>query len=175
MEVWNWIFRLFCHQIAERSPVHENVVFPVCYRCAGLYGGLLLGYTFLALRGGLCWRFPGIRLALAAAALTFGLVFDGWANSFHLWNSPPLMRALTGLAAGVAIPVLLLPLAGADALSAPDTRALFVPLCVGLAFLWMLAHPVSQSHFQFLALTCTAGLACLLANLWFACRTLRRA
>jgi len=173
MAVWHWIFRLFCHQIPERSPVYEAVLFPVCFRCAGLYGQLLFTYAFLVVRGGLRWRFPGIRLALTVASLTAGLMFDGWANWLRLWNTPPLLRALTGLAAGAAIPILLLPLAGRHAIAAPDGRAIVWPVCAGLAFLWMLARPVSQAQFQFLALACTLGLGCLLANLWFACRALR--
>ena len=56
----------------------------------------------------------------------------------------------------------------------PGARALAWPLCAGWAFLWMLLHPVAWAQFQLQALLCAAGLACLLVNLWLACRELLR-
>jgi uncharacterized membrane protein len=174
MTFWHWIFLPFCHQLPSRSPTYGAIVFPVCFRCAGFYGELLLSYGFLMLYGGRRWSFPGTRLALAAASLTAGLLLDGWANWLGVWNSPPLVRTLTGLAAGAALPILLLPLASRNPVAVPGARALACPLCAGLAFLWILLHPVSQALFQLLALACAAGLACLLASLWLACRELLR-
>jgi uncharacterized membrane protein len=172
--MWHFIFLPFCHQIPSRSPIYGAIVFPLCFRCAGFYAQLLLSYAFLVLCGGLRWKFPGMRLALAAASLTTGLFLDGWANWLGLWNSPPLVRALTGLAAGAAVSLLLLPLASRNALAEPRVSALAWPLFAGLAFIWLLLHPNSPALFQWQAIACAAGLACLLVNLGLVCRDLRR-
>lgn len=166
------LFRFLCHQIPARSPAFAGAVFPVCFRCAGLYGGLLCGYLFLALRGGLAQTFPERKLAFLAAALTAGLPLDGWANALRLWDSPPWLRALTGVGAGIAMPVLLLPLAtpaGGGRLPAlSNALALIGPLCAGLGLIWMLTHPASKVELEFLAVACVLGLGCLLTNLCFA-------
>jgi len=168
-----WFFRLLCHQIPLRSPEFHGTQFPVCFRCAGLYGGMLFGYVFLAIRGGLSRSFPTKKLALLAATLTFAYPLDGCANALHFWNSPGWLRSLTGLSAGIATSVLLLPLASGFGLrrlsSLPEARALVWPFCSGLGFIAMLSHLTSQIEFELLAFACALGLGCFVTNLLFSC------
>lgn len=175
MAGWAGVFRFLCHQISARSPAFEGAVFPVCFRCAGLYGGLLCSYVFLALRGGLAQTFPERKLAFFAAGLTVGMPLDGWANALRLWDSAAWLRGLTGLGAGIAIPVLLLPLAASAGTrrsrALPHALPLIWPSCAGLAFVWMLSHPASRAELQLLAAGCVAGLGCLAANLCLAWRS----
>src|SRR5215510_14125512 len=141
---WMLVFRFLCHQMPARSPEFQGLQFPLCFRCAGFYGGLTLGYVSLAIQGGFLRSFPSRRLALLAAALTFAYPLDGWANALRAWNSPAWVRSLTGLTAGVAITVLLLPLAGRLTFgrlsSLPNVGALLWPLCVGVGFIAVLTH-----------------------------------
>jgi uncharacterized membrane protein len=168
-----WVFSLVCQQLPARSPEFSGVQFPLCFRCAGFYGGLFLSYLFLAFRGGLTRSFPAPRHAFLAAILTAPYAFDGIANGLHLWDSSPWLRALTGLAAGTSIPVLLVPLASrfgsTQVSSLPRFRELVWPISAGLVFTGMLVSTTSYTQFQLMAIGCTLGLACLVVNLGLAC------
>ena len=92
-----------CHQRAERSFHPWGVQLPVCGRCAGLYGGALLG-LFVAVR---LFRGRAARCVLAAAALPTaatvlievgGLVDPG--NLVRAIAAVPLGAAVCGFVAG---------------------------------------------------------------------------
>ena len=92
-----------CHQRAERSFHPWGVQLPVCGRCAGLYGGALLG-LFGAVR---LFRGRAARFVLAAAALPTaatvlielgGLVDPG--NLVRATAAVPLGAAVCGFVAG---------------------------------------------------------------------------
>src|SRR4029077_17271745 len=104
------LFGLVCHQIPARSPRLLEDIFPVCYRCAGLYGGILCSYLFLWLSGGLRRSFPARNCALLMTVPIAVFLTDAWGNGLGIWNSAGWFRALAGLGAGIAMPVLLLPL-----------------------------------------------------------------
>jgi uncharacterized membrane protein len=166
------IFYLFCHQIPARSPHFQGTTFPVCYRCAGLYGGILIGYLFLAMRGR-SWTFAGRGGALAAATPLAVFLVDAWANGLGIWNSPGWWRALTGFGGGLSIPVILLPLAGqgGSRLSLPKSFAeWFWPAAAGAGFVWLLNHPQTPLVFRLMALACAFGWAGCLVNLSVALR-----
>ena len=93
-----------CHQRAERSFHPWGVQLPVCGRCAGLYGGALLGLLG-AVRA---FRGRTARLVLAAAALPTaatvlleagGLVDPG--NLGRAASAVPLGAAACAFVAGV--------------------------------------------------------------------------
>jgi uncharacterized membrane protein len=169
--IWTALYKLFylvCHQMPDRSPRFEGAVFPACYRCAGLYFGIMCSYVFLGLRGG--WRrsFPSRNYALAVTVPVAIFVTDAWGNGLGLWDSTGWLRALTGLGAGIAIPVLLLPLVGEFAESTPSLQRLGALVWPGLAgggLVWLLDHPGSAAIFQGMATICAAGLAAVAVNL----------
>src|SRR6266576_752390 len=137
MWVLDKLFGLVCHQIPARSPGLQENIFPACYRCAGLYGGVLFSYLFLWLRGGLRSRFPTRNCALAIALPAVLFLTDAWGNGLSIWSSAGWFRALTGLGAGIAMPALLLPLAGDFAKSSPGLRhpvVLVWPALAGVGF-----------------------------------------
>lgn len=103
---------LVCHQLPDRSPAFADARFPLCYRCAGLYLGIAAAYATLAVTGGRRRRLPGPRAATLASLFLLPLLVDGWANLLGLWSTAAWARALTGALAGIALPALLLPLAG---------------------------------------------------------------
>ena len=173
MSGYHWVFRFLCHQIPSRSPEYLGETFPVCFRCAGLYGGLCISYLFAVFQARLWQRFPARKLAWLAAILTFPLQLDAWGNALGLWQSPALLRACTGMAAGIAIPFLLLPLvrlADSRPLPVRNVRSLIGPLCAGTVFVAMLVRPVSRIAFEWLSYACVLGLISLLVNVCFAWR-----
>ena len=91
---------LLCHQLPDRSPQFQGAVFPQCFRCAGLYLGLLSSFVVLAVNGGWQRRLPVLRCTLWISLLTVPLMIDGWANMIRLWSTAGWVRALTGV--GVA-------------------------------------------------------------------------
>jgi uncharacterized membrane protein len=167
------LFSLLCHQIPARSPQWQGSVFPVCYRCAGLYGGILCSYVFQWLRGGLRRSFPARNCALAAAAPTAVFLVDAWGNGLGIWNSAGWFRALTGLGAGIAVPILLLPLAGDFAdrrASLPRGAELVGPALGGAGWVWLLDHPGSDMIFQSMGIACAAVVGALALNMALATR-----
>jgi len=151
---------LFCHQLPDRSPQFLGVVFPLCFRCAGLYLSLLTAFVSLAVDGGCRRRLPELRCAVWISLLTVPLLVDGWANVLGLWSSPGWVRALTGVGVGLVLPLLLVPLAqragpGTIDLLKPTVStpmALVPPIVISLALLWLVVHPMRLWIFQALAI-----------------------
>ena len=176
------IFGFFCHQLPERSPQLGGLVFPLCFRCAGLHLGLLVSYGFLASTGGFRRRLPEARLAVGVSLLLVPFLVDGWGNTLHLWSSPGWLRALSGAAGGVALPLLLAPLmlrpravTPAARPTVPCAAALLVPGGFAVALVWSLAQPVSAPQLQALALAALVGLLLFATNIGLAAGTLRPA
>jgi uncharacterized membrane protein len=150
---------LLCHQLPDRSPQFLGAVFPLCFRCAGLYLSLLTAFVFLAVNGGCRRRLPELRCAVWISMLMVPLQVDGWANLIGLWSSAGWVRALTGVGVGLVLPLFLVPLAqrtglgtidlGKPTLSTPV--ALLPPIVISLALLWLVVHPVRLWIFQGLA------------------------
>jgi len=168
------LFGLVCHQIPGRSPQLLEDIFPLCYRCAGLYGGILCSYLFLWLNGGLRRSFPARKYALLVTIPVVFFLTDAWGNGLAMWNSAGWLRALTGLGAGVVMPILLLPLAGDFAEGHPSLRhpaALIWPVLAGAGFVWLLDRPHGVMVFEGMAMICAAGLAALVLNVAVASRS----
>jgi uncharacterized membrane protein len=150
---------LLCHQLPDRSPQLDGTTLPLCFRCAGLYLSLAVTFGWLAVTGGFRRRLPELRYALGISMLTLPLMVDGLANAIGLWSSPGLARALTGAGVGLVLPLLLVPLAQGEAPApAPVMRptlktplGILPPAMISVALLWLLAHPVENWMFHWLA------------------------
>src|SRR5436309_1406228 len=94
------MFRICCHQELMRSPVYLNIVFPLCFRCAGLFFGIFSSYLVL-----ISGKFsPSVFRSkdLFVLALFFlPLMVDGMADRFSIWQSPGAVRGITGLLTGI--------------------------------------------------------------------------
>ena len=156
---------LLCHQLPDRSPQFQGAVFPQCFRCAGLYIGLLSSFVVLAVNGGCRRRLPELRCALWISVLTGPLMVDGWANMIGLWSSAGWVRALTGVGVGLVLPLLLVPLAHQSECGARDTMkptlstpaGLLTPLALSLALLWGVINPVQLWVFNVLAVAASCA------------------
>ena len=172
-------FAPLCHQMPSRSPHFAGVAFPVCFRMAGVYLGVLASYLYLAASGGWRRRLPDTRRAIACAFAILPLLIDGWGNTLHFWSSPGPLRLLTGLGCGMVLPLLLVPLGqdgsqDAAASLAPTLPHATAAVCVGLigfALTGLLLRPGSMAAFVVLGAAAAAGCGLLLGNLIWAART----
>lgn len=176
----HFFFSFLCHQIPGRSPHLDASVFPLCYRCAGLYLGMLGAYAFLALGGGLRRTFPATPSLVVAISAMAPFIVDGIGNKFGVWDTPGLLRSLSGVAYGVALPLLLVPAAGAGLSSRvhPPTLAqpagIAVPLATGFILIMVLTQTRSVLVFDALAFPAFAGFAAFALNLLVSVSRLRR-
>jgi uncharacterized membrane protein len=164
------VFALTCDQLPDRSPQFSGVVFPLCFRLAGLYLGVAAAYLVIAASRG--WREPlTVRRGTALAVLLLPLLIDGWGNTLHFWNTPGPLRALTGLTAGIALPMLLMSI---DAPRTPQSghpvRRVLWAVGAGLLLVAELLRPSSVLVFDGLAVVAAAGFVMLVANLLWAAR-----
>lgn len=103
MEPFETIFSLVCHQIPTRSPAAGDLTFPLCYRCAGLYGGMFgSAVVWMTGKGWGIHREITIH-AILLSALLVPLMADGLANTLGIWQTPGGLRAVTGMAGGIAL------------------------------------------------------------------------
>jgi uncharacterized membrane protein len=153
------LFRWMCHQLPSRSPQWNGMVFPLCWRCAGLHLGLLASYVYLATNGGFRRRLPDFRQMIGASLLMLPFAIDGGGNAFSLWSSPGWFRALTGLGAGMLLPLMLVPLTQfpmrtpsvAIAPTLSHGAEVLWPTAIGCAGIWLLVQPHFLFIFQSLA------------------------
>ena len=101
------IFRPLCHQDPARSFWLAGMPLPVCARCLGIYVGALIGLLVFGPVRGIETRkpFPRNWLIICLAPL----LVDGMANALGLFATPAMLRALIGLAAGMATAGALIP------------------------------------------------------------------
>lgn len=160
----------FCHQLPERSPQLLGVVFPLCYRCAGLYLGFLAAFSWILVSGGFSRRLPDVRCVSWMSAFAAPFFVDGWANVLGIWASAGWVRALTGAGAGLLLPQLLVPLlhdADAGAALKPTVSSPFglLPgIAISVMLLWLVDHPARLSVFQALAIAASFAPAIFLVT-----------
>ena len=173
MVLVEYLFRAMCHQLPSRSPQWNGVVFPLCWRCAGLHLGLLASYVYLAVSGGWRRRLPELRYVIGTALLMLPLAIDGGGNALSLWSSPGWVRALTGLGVGMVLPLLLVPLTQRSATTpslaiAPTLShgaTLLWPTAIGCAGIGLLAEPRFLLIFRTLAVAVAMATVLCLVHL----------
>ena len=103
----------FCHQMPDRSPMFGTAQLPFCFRCAGLFAGILCALLYSLLRKEDEAMFSVRSIVFLAAALFF--------YAIDILNSTTLLdvtiypdqthtRFLSGFAAGAGIAGFILPL-----------------------------------------------------------------
>ena len=168
-----WLERLFaltCDQLPDRSPHFAGVVFPLCFRLAGLYLGVAASYIAIAASRG--WREPlSVRRGIALVVFLLPFLIDGWANTLHIWSTSGPIRALTGLTAGIALPQLLVSIDAPRVAPGGDlVRPVLWAAGAGLLLIGVLLRPGSPTAFVAIAVVAAAGFVLLLVNLLWAAR-----
>jgi uncharacterized membrane protein len=100
-----------CHQLPERSYFLDGVQMPLCARCIGIHFGFVLSAIYLSTGPR---RFSSVlprvwQLAVLGAIMSIFLI-DSILSYSGLSTSDNLRRTLSGLALGVPLPFLLVPL-----------------------------------------------------------------
>lgn len=94
------VFASLCHQMPSRSPQVNGVAIAVCDRCAGIYGGLVLGVAGVAAVRPL-WRRMGRWGRYVLLGALAGLGVDWVGPVVGLWPNTPVTRVATGALFGV--------------------------------------------------------------------------
>ena len=97
-EQWRVLFRIMCHGRPERCLELFATPMPLCARCVGIYGGMLLGILAF-------WAVPLLRervMRAFAFAAAVPLALDGLTQLTGLRESTNGLRIATGVIAGMA-------------------------------------------------------------------------
>jgi uncharacterized membrane protein len=159
---------MMCHQLPFRSPQWAGLVFPLCWRCAGLHLGIFACYVSQLMSNSKPRRPRLFSDVVVLVALLFPLAIDGLGNSLSVWSSPGWVRALTGLTAGVALPLLLNMLAQTFDAIVPASKLTAVrpnfvswlplwAMIMGSAGIWLLGHPFATWVFRLLEIAAATG------------------
>ena len=94
--------RYVCHQKPRRCLKFGSWRMPICARCTGFYGGLVLGSIAFGI-----WRYPvGLPwwvLAIAILSAISPMAVDGLSQILTKRESNNTLRLITGLLAGLAM------------------------------------------------------------------------
>lgn len=100
-----------CHQLEERSYFFDGVQMPLCARCIGIHFGFVLTLAYLLLGPKrLASRLPGTRQLVVLASIMAFFLIDAGLSYSGISPSDNLRRTLSGLALGVPLPFLLVPM-----------------------------------------------------------------
>ena len=95
---WRILFRLMCHGRVERCLELFGTPMPICARCVGIYGGMLLGIVgFRAIP----WLRERVMRGVAIVC-AIPLALDGFTQLSGLRESTNELRIATGIVAGLA-------------------------------------------------------------------------
>ena len=167
-----YIFYCFCHQIAERSPQFEGEIFPVCFRCAGIYLGIFASYTNYFLSKKIVNLPHSLKEIILLSILMLPILIDGLGNLFSIWQSAPIIRSITGLFAGIFLSIILIPffkLTGSGKNKSNvqiNIKKLFIISATGLLLIILLYFPYSIYIFNILAFLAVVGLILIAINIF---------
>lgn len=100
-----------CHQLAERSYFFDGVQMPLCARCIGIHFGFVLTMAYLLLGPKrLASKLPSTRQLIVLASVMAFFLIDAGLSYSGISPSDNLRRTLSGLALGVPLPFVLVPM-----------------------------------------------------------------
>lgn len=101
-----------CHQLPERSFFAGGFQLPVCARDTGIYTGFALSLGVIALleRGRRPTSLPRTWLLAIGGAGVLAMIIDGVTSYAGLRETTNALRLATGLAAGWALPLVVVPM-----------------------------------------------------------------
>lgn len=167
----SYIFSIFCHQSIERSPHYAADIFPLCFRCAGIYLGIFSTYLSLLISRKYLRAPSSMKEILFLSILFLPLMIDGAGNALGMWNSASLVRSITGLSAGIFLATVMIPY-----ISFNKFRNIFsyrlsagsfiLPFTFGLILISLLYFPINIFVLNLLSFLALLGLILLMMNLF---------
>jgi uncharacterized membrane protein len=117
-----------CHQIPSHSFFIAGHQLPLCARCSGIYLGFLVGLLGLALLGRIrASKLPPDRVTALLVGFFLAMGVDGFNSLLGFFPDAPqiyppsnLLRLATGMAAGVSLALLLVPMLNQSLWSKPE-------------------------------------------------------
>ncbi len=107
----DWLGFAVCHQLPERTLHYGLSALPTCARCSGIYVGLLAGFAYLVAANRKHESGFPPWWALAIGAVGLGLMGLDGVSSYAGWRpTSNELRLITGLLAGSALPLILVPM-----------------------------------------------------------------
>ncbi|WNS77454.1 DUF2085 domain-containing protein [Bacillus sp. DTU_2020_1000418_1_SI_GHA_SEK_038] len=106
-----FIGKAICHQLPERTFEMEGHYFPVCARDAGIYFGIFSSLMFITVKK----RYRNITIpnkknSFILLLFLLPLVVDGFGSYLGVYSTTNLIRVITGIFFGSALPFFLIPL-----------------------------------------------------------------
>ena len=168
MNLIHALFSICCHQYIDRSPQYSGEVFPTCYRCTGLYLGIISSYTFLLFKKRKTF-FLNKETALFLSMFIVPLYIDGFANHFYLWNTPGPLRSITGMLCGISLPLFLVSIRNNNIDLHHFKKINFfyfiIPVIIGSLFILSLVFMSSSFVFYTLIMLITSGMLLFFSNM----------
>jgi uncharacterized membrane protein len=159
----HWLGYGLCHQLADRSFIAGGVQLPVCARDTGIYIGFVVSLAVIAyLDRGLRRQDmpPAWILGVGAAALLL-MAWDGVTSYMGLRETTNVLRLATGLGAGFALPLIVVPTVNSGLWARPGAGRVLGEPWKGLV--WVAAAPVTFGVLLWGAPLLGAGYAVLTA------------
>src|SRR4051812_3019423 len=108
---FTFLGRAICHQLPERSFFHDGHYLPVCARDTGIYIGIFSTLLFLYMtKKYRTTTIPNKKISFTLLLFLFPLVIDGFSSYLGIYSTTNLIRILTGIMFGMALPFFLIPL-----------------------------------------------------------------
>ena len=142
-EFMHWLGFGLCHQLPERSFSAGGLQLPVCARDTGIYVGFVISLAVMAVmhRGERPRGFPSTVGWAFVGAFVAMMAWDGITSYAGFRTTTNDLRLFTGLAAGFAASVVVLPMINDGVWKTPGAGRVLEP-APRLAF-WLLVLPVS--------------------------------
>ena len=167
----NNIFSFFCHQTVERSPQFGGDIFPVCFRCAGIYLGIFSAYITMLLSKRFLSTPASKKEILLLSFLFLPLMIDGLGNALRLWQSSPLIRSTIGILTGIFLATVLIPFlpfnkAKKNFIEHFNAGYILFPILSAFLLIILLLFPINKIVFNALSFFTASGLILILINLF---------
>ena len=147
--------RAICHQLPERSFFHDGHYLPVCARDTGIYIGIFSTLLFLRLtKKDRATTIPNKKISFTLLLFLFPLVIDGFSSYLGIYSTTNLIRILTGILFGMALPFFLIPLLSDSPREEKDIPVLtnLSEIVIPLSLAGALAFLTYQSYLSFVIL-----------------------
>ncbi len=167
----NKIFHFFCHQIPERSLQFGGEIFPLCFRCSGIYMGIFISHLTAIVSGRLNRISPDRKIGLILILFTIPFTIDGFGNYFHWWNSSSEIKMITGVLTGIFISITLISIPNLLRKKyATDSnfflKDLLIPILIGLATIYLFINTNSVLEFEMFVYICLIGWLIVVVNIF---------
>ena len=149
----------------------EVKLFPLCFRCSGIYLGIFISHLVVSVSGRFNKISPSRKMGLILILLTIPFALDGFGNYFHWWNSSSEIKMITGVLTGIfisitliSIPNLLRKKYAAD--SNFFLKDLLIPILIGLVTIYLFINTNSVLVFKMFVYICLIGWLIVVINIF---------